>query len=54
MKQEKRPTRRQKIAIKAAGWDPENWFVERDTGAEMVIVNRKSGKAKTIRKAAVG
>ncbi|QSF42693.1 DUF6906 family protein [Paenibacillus tianjinensis] len=51
MKQGKRPTRRQKEEIKANGLIMDNWFVERDTREELVLINRYSGKPRTIRRA---
>jgi len=50
MKQGTRPTRRQKIEIKGYGLNAENWLVERDTTAELVIVHRSSGKLRTLRR----
>lgn len=50
MKQGKRPTRRQKGEIKAAGLVPENWLVERDTQDKLIVINRFSGKARDIRR----
>ncbi len=52
MKKTQKPTRRQKFLIIDHGLNPNNWFVERDTTAEMVIVHRDSGRKRTIRKAA--
>ncbi|WP_169810211.1 DUF6906 family protein [Paenibacillus glacialis] len=52
MKSGKRPTRRQKIDIKLAGLIVENWLVERDTTTELVIINRFSGKPRTLRRGA--
>ncbi|WP_179088976.1 DUF6906 family protein [Paenibacillus odorifer] len=51
MKQGKRPTRRQKQEIKEAGLIAENWLVERDTHAQLVLINRYSSKLRTIRRA---
>ncbi len=51
MKQGKRPTRKQKLML--AGLDrvdPKSWLIERDTPEELVLISRKSGKAKTIKK----
>lgn len=50
MKHGKRPTREQKKLLRAWGAVPENWLIERDTTAEMVIVHRVTGKTKTIPK----
>lgn len=52
MKQGKRPTKRQKIEIKANGLNAENWLVERDLPDVMVIINRHSGKFRAIRRGA--
>lgn len=52
MKQPKRPTRDQKKVIEQHKLNPSNWFVERDTPAEMVIVHRETGTVKVIRKGA--
>lgn len=53
MKQGKRPTKKQKIMIAAAkGLVLENWLVERETSAQLVLIHRKSGKLKTISKGA--
>jgi hypothetical protein len=52
MKQPKRPTRAQKKVIEQHKLNPSNWFVERDTPAEMVIVHRGTGTVKVIRKGA--
>ncbi|WP_445667669.1 DUF6906 family protein [Paenibacillus sp. FSL H7-0714] len=56
MKQGKRPTRRQKETIRASRLNPENWLVERETLAELVLIPKISveGKTKkrTIRKGA--
>lgn len=51
MKQGTRPTLKQKLAIKAAGWNFDNWLVERDTNKQLRIVHRYSGTVKNIDKA---
>lgn len=48
MKHPVRPTRAQKKLIRSWGLNPENWYVERATGTETVIVHRYSGETKTI------
>ncbi|ETT45740.1 hypothetical protein C162_20441 [Paenibacillus sp. FSL R7-269] len=51
MKQGKRPTRKQKIML--AGLDrvdPKSWLIERDTPEELILVSRKTGKPKKIKK----
>lgn len=52
MKHGKKPTRSQKILIELRGLDPENWLIERDTVGELVILHRKTGSIKTIKKGA--
>lgn len=53
MKHGKRPTRLQKIAIKAAGLNPENWLVVKNCGDGLEVVHRHSGKTRTITKEVV-
>ncbi|WP_249901793.1 hypothetical protein [Paenibacillus sp. PK3_47] len=51
MKQGKRPTRKQKMML--AGLervDPKSWLIERDTPEELILVSRKTGKLKKIKK----
>lgn len=50
MKHGKNPTRKQKILIKSARLNYENWFVISDTAKEMVIQNRQTDKIRTIKK----
>jgi hypothetical protein len=52
MKNGKNPTRKQKIMIKSAGWNPDNWLVTKDTPNEMIIVHRYTNSVKVIRKGA--
>lgn len=47
MKNGKRPTRRQMIAIKSAGFDPDDWLVTKQPGNELHIVSRK-GKSQMV------
>lgn len=42
MKQLRKPTRQQKVLMKQWRLNPADWFVERDTPEEMVIVHRFS------------
>ncbi|MBS5652491.1 MAG: hypothetical protein KHW49_02815 [Eubacterium sp.] len=49
MKKGRRPTREQKIAIKANGLDPNNWLVIKKTPDDLTIVNKKSKNVRTIR-----
>lgn len=50
MKHGKNPTRKQKMLIKAARMNYENWLVVKDTDEEMVIQNRQTGRLRAIRK----
>lgn len=50
MKHGKNPTRKQKMLIKAARLNYENWLVVKDTAEEMVIQNRQTDKIRTLRK----
>lgn len=47
LKNGKRPTRRQMIAIKSAGFDPDDWLVTKQPGNELHIVSRK-GKSQMV------
>ncbi len=40
MKQLKKPTRAQKILLQKKRMNPADWFVERDTPTELVLVHR--------------
>jgi len=48
MKHPKRPTKRQWMEIKASGLDPSNWYIERDTSLEPVVIHRYAGHTKSI------
>lgn len=50
MKHGKNPTRKQKMLIKAARLNCENWLVIKDTAEEIVLQNRQTDKLRTIRK----
>ncbi|WP_438449356.1 DUF6906 family protein [Gorillibacterium sp. sgz5001074] len=50
MKQEKKPTRQQKIRMELAGLNPGHWTVERDTPTELVIRHRETDTKRTLRK----
>ncbi|EJL29986.1 hypothetical protein [Brevibacillus sp. BC25] len=52
MKQGKRPSRQQKEELEARNLNPANWLVERDSTTELVLINRFSGKTRTIKKGA--
>lgn len=48
MKAGKRPTRRQKLAIKWVGLNPSNWLVVKNLPEELHIVHRETGTLKII------
>jgi hypothetical protein len=48
MKQGKNPTRRQKIIIKEAGLNPENWLVCKSLPERLVLTHRYTGTEKII------
>ncbi|MEK5477546.1 hypothetical protein NYE70_11435 [Paenibacillus sp. FSL R5-0407] len=48
MKQGKNPTRRQKIAIKEAGINPDNWLVCKALDDRLELVHRFMNTTKTI------
>lgn len=50
MKHGIKPTVAQKKIIKSLGLNPDNWLVERNDNDTMVIVNRYTGSARSIRK----
>lgn len=50
MKHGKRPTRAQKITIKAIGLNPENWLVVKNCGEGLEVVHRHSGNTRIIAK----
>lgn len=50
MKHGKNPTRRQKMLMKSARLNCENWLVIKDTDKEMIIQNRQTDKVRTIKK----
>ena len=51
MKRGKNPTRKQKLLIAAAGLQPLNWLVCKDTPELMELEHKYSTKRRTIRKA---
>jgi hypothetical protein len=52
MKHGKRPTKAQKIRMKGCGLNPDNWLVITDHNGVFLVVNRVSGKAKSLKKEA--
>ncbi|BFH66221.1 hypothetical protein J27TS7_10670 [Paenibacillus dendritiformis] len=49
MKKLRKPTRRQKMELRRQKLLPDNWFVERDDGQQMVIVSREKGQVRRLR-----
>lgn len=52
MKQQTRPTRRQKVEIELAGLNPANWLIERDVPSELVLVHRNTGTIRRLKRGA--
>ncbi len=50
MKHGKRPTRAQKIRLKGYKLNPDNWLVVKDCREKFEIVNRLTGKIRTLKK----
>ena len=48
MKHGVKPTRAQKMLLRAWGLDPGDWLVVKDTSTEMEIVHRYSDKTKRV------
>jgi hypothetical protein len=48
MKNGKRPTKKEKNEIKAAGLNPENWLIFKKSHEAMRLVHRETGTTKTI------
>ncbi|WP_209121552.1 hypothetical protein [Alkalihalobacillus sp. BA299] len=48
MKNGKAPTKKQKIAIKEVGLNPNNWLVSKNLQEELHIVHRETGRLKVI------
>jgi hypothetical protein len=48
MKNGKKPTKNEKIAIKAAGLNPDNWLIFKKSHTEMRLVHRETGTIKKI------
>jgi hypothetical protein len=48
MKQGKRPTKKQKMALKAARLNPENWLVTKNVQGKLHIVHRETGRERII------
>lgn len=49
MKNGKRPTRRQKLEIQAAGLNCNEWLVSKDSPKELLIIKRSSGESMELR-----
>lgn len=48
MKHGLKPTKNQKITIKAAGLNPENWLIVKKVNGTFELVHRETGTTKTI------
>lgn len=48
MKSGKKPTRRQRLAIQAAGLTPENWLVMKIVGGMLYLVHRYANTQRQI------
>ena len=48
MKQPKKLTREQKIAVSAAGLLPDNWMLEKETEFYLHIINKTTGTRRTV------
>ena len=48
MKHGLKPNRAQKIAMKAAGLNPDNWLIYKKTHEQLHLVHRETGTTKTI------
>jgi len=48
MKNGKNPTKRQQEIIKAAGWNPDMWFVSKHTSTELHLLHRYIGSTVVI------
>lgn len=49
----RKPTRQEKTLITAAGLVARNWYVIQNTDTELRLVNKGSGKSRTIKKGTV-
>ena len=45
-----KPTRKQKILMQSANLVPKNWLVLKETETGLLVVNRGSGNARTVKK----
>ena len=50
MKHGKAPTKAQKIFLRSFNLDPEGWLIVKNTDKEMLLVNRFTGRTRTIPK----
>lgn len=53
MKQPRKLTREQKIAVSAANLNPDNWALEQETEFYLKIVNKVTGTRRTIDRYAI-
>jgi hypothetical protein len=49
MKNDKRPNRSQKEAIKFSGLNPENWLITKNLPGEMHVVHRETGTKRILK-----
>lgn len=45
-----KPTRKQKILMKASGPVPKNWLILKEDATELVAVSRGSGRTRRVKK----
>lgn len=48
MKHGRRPTRTQKMVIKAAGLNPNNWLIVKNLSDRMHLVHRETGNERVV------
>lgn len=49
MKQGKRPTRKQKLIIEAANYNPDDWLVTKNLPGELHLEHRDTGQGKVLK-----
>lgn len=52
MSRAKKPTREQKIIMTKKSFIAKNWLILQDTGSELKLVSKATGKTRTIKKSA--
>lgn len=48
MKNDRKPTKKQKVAISAAKLDAKNWLVRSDAAGQLTIVSKAAGQVRRI------